>query len=338
MYWSLKQERPSTLLSILTFTPLVAVACLRGNVGTDTYAYLSEVSWKLQDLERPFGEFEPGFELVLGSIGAAVHNARAVVLTIAAINAALFYVCLRRWGGYWLVGAAVVVPAFYFDFTMNGLRIGMAIPLCVLAYIAWEERRPVVGLVLIALATSIQMTSFLLLVFLAAYRLPIRLSLRQGLAALIGLIVLTTAFVATLSERVLVKVALYEGTESPSSLSGLGPLAISAALALPFLVSGSRRLRASSLIFLALQIGLFQLTALTYAGTRLQLICLLAQGLMVQRELTPRLYTRRVIAAWCVSFFVLCAGWRMRNFGDEQGRGNSPYLPYEFFWQAQDPV
>src|ERR1700722_4008054 len=115
LYWSLKQERPNSLLSLIVFVPLIALATFRGNVGSDTFRYLSEITWKLQGVDRPFGEFEPGFELVIGVLGAGINSARAVVLIIAATNAILFYVSLRKWGGYWLVGAAVAVPAFYFD-------------------------------------------------------------------------------------------------------------------------------------------------------------------------------------------------------------------------------
>jgi hypothetical protein len=336
LYWGLKQERPNPVLSLIVFVPLVALAMFRGNVGSDTFRYLSEITWKLQGVDRPFGEFEPGFELIIGALGAVTHNARAVVLIIAGVNAILFYVSLRKWGGYWLVGAAVAVPAFYFDYTMNGLRVGLALPLCVFAYIAAERGRPIGALLLLGVATSIQMTSGLLFFLLAAYRAPFRFTLKGAIAVTVALSGLVAIFSTVLTERVLVKFALYELADSPSALSGLAPLVISAALAAPLLTTSKRMLRVN-LLFLALQFAFFWVAGFTYAGIRFQLICLFAQCLVVQREFTPRLYRVRTVAAWCILFFMLCSAWRMRNYTDEQGTGDSPYLPYEFFWQAQDP-
>jgi hypothetical protein len=338
LYWNFRRERPSSIQSLIAFLPLVVVACVRGNVGTDTYTYLTEVDLKLQDLDRPLGEFEPGFELVIGLLGDIFRNARAVVLALAFINAALFYVSLKKWGGCRLVGAALLVPAFFFDYAMNGLRMGMAVPLCVLAYVALENRRPGYGLALAAAAVSVQMTSLVLLGLLMAYKVPFRLSVRRVALVVVTLVGFGVLFSSVFSERVLAKVALYELSSAPSAVSGLAPLLFSAILALPFLDNvKSRAFRASVLLFV-LQLGFFMLSSLTYAGLRFQLLCLFAQALVVQRELVPKRFVRSTRVACCIVFFVFCLSWEVRNFGNEQGIGESPYLPYEFFWQANDPA
>lgn len=338
LYWSSSRSKPTTAQSLIAFLPLIFVVCIRGNVGTDTATYITEVSLKLDGEDRPLGEFEPGFEFVVGILGGILHNARAVVLMVAAINAILFYVSLKKWGGYRLIGAAILVPGFFFDYTMNGLRAGMALPLCILAYVSWEDRRALRGVLWAALAVSVQMTSIVFLGLLLAYKLPFRFSWRGVGFGLLMLAGCGALFATVFSERILAKVGLYEFAASPSALSGLAPLLIGVVLALPFFDDVRSRAFRASLKLIALQFVFFELATLTYAGLRFQLLCLFAQALVVQREFAPRRYSRSVLAACSILFFVLCMSWKMRNFGDEQGIGESPYLPYEFFWQASDPT
>ena len=339
LFWSSRDDRPTSLQSLLAFLPLVIVACLRGDVGTDTYAYLAEIDLKIHDLNRPWGEFEPGFELVIGVLGAVFNNARAVVLVVTFINAGLFYVALKRWGGSRLVGAALVVPGFFFDYTMNGLRAGMAVQLCVLAYLALESRRPLWGVVLAAAAISVQMTSVVFLGLLFVYKMPFRMSVRRALALLVVIVGFGALFGALFSERVLAKAVLYEVSSAPSAVSGLAPVLISVMLLLPFLANVKSRAFRASLMLLIFQLGFFQLSSITYAGLRFQLLCLFAQALVVQRELAPQRFTRPTVVACCCVFFAASLSWEIRNFENERGTGGeSPYLPYQFFWQAQGPA
>lgn len=311
------------------FLPLVFIVGFRGDVGTDTANYIQEFGWKVVGANRPFGEFEPGFEFIASLLGYIVANERFVVNSISVINAGLFFLAVKKWGGSQLVAAACLVPCFFFDFTMNGLRIGSAFPLCVMSAIFFKKEKYLISFFLLIAAVSCQMTAIFLFPLLVIDEIAENISVKNFAVGLLGGLIMGLIFYEIFSERVLVKFALYEVAESPGGLSGSIPILISLFLTAPFFMQINLLKRPMQ--FFALQIIFFQLTSVSYAGIRFQLLSLFAQILFTQKEVLKLHIWKNMAQLYCLLIFIFCVAWKIRAYMTEGDDGQSPFLPYQLF-------
>lgn len=323
------KKRVKERIAGVFFLPLVFIVGFRGDVGTDTANYIQEFGWKVVGANRPFGEFEPGFEFIAFLLGSIIANERFVVNSISVINAGLFFLVIKRWGGSQLVAAACLVPCFFFDFTMNGLRIGSAFPLCVISAIFFKKENYLASFFLLIAAVSCQMTAIFLFPLLIIDEIAKNISIKNFAVGLLSGLFMGFIFYEIFSERVLVKFALYEVAESPGGLSGGVPILISLFLAAPFVMQINLIKR--PLQFFALQIILFQVTSISYAGIRLQLLSLFAQILFTQKEIVKLHFWNKMAQLYCLLIFIFCVAWKIRAYITEGDDGQSPFLPYHIF-------
>jgi hypothetical protein len=325
--------------------PLIMLASLRGIVGTDTASYLTQFEVRLTESAPVYGLFEPGFEILVSLLLAITDSTMATVNLISFFNAMLFLIMLRYWGYGAFASACVMLPAFFFDFTMNGLRIGMAFPLSVLAVVCFEDRKPSLAILLLIAAISIHYTAAIVFFCLIAPRFLSIISLLKFasslrvLALFITLALLTYFSLDTILERIIDKATFYELQVKPNEGSGSVSVVFSVILLLLAIKSAHLKQQWSiaihSLTLFSLQIFAFQLTQLTYAGIRFQLLFLFCQMLIFQKYSVP-FFRRSIINSLCLlMIFAFLTSWKINSFIRENSDIESRFLPYSTFWMNQ---
>lgn len=311
--------------------PLILLTILRGEVGTDTATYIRNAQNVLWWGDRAPSN-EVGYEVLVRVLELITSDPRVVVGLVSLLAAVLFFVMLHMWDEGRGILSLVLIPFCYFDFTMNGLRMGLAFPLAVIAILQLERKRPVAFYILAIVSVSIQMTTAVLLILLLVARSGIRLSWRKAAYGLLAGAALLSPAYYIFADRIAYKVVAYSVMSSPTSLSGTGPLLMSfAATLLAIWISGKRR-RYLGVTFLLVQLACFKISSFTYAGLRFQDMALFAQLLALSAGMIWPL-RRRHLAAMVLLCCVVC-GWTARNFVLSTG-DPSAFLPYHFVWESQ---
>ena len=311
--------------------PLVLLAILRGEVGPDTATYVQNA----QDIVW-WGDRAPsnevGYEAIVRGLAILTSDPRLVIGLISLIAAVLFFVMLHLWDEGRYILSLVLIPVCYFDFTMNGLRIGIAFPLAVIAVVQLEKKRRVLFYILAMAAISIQMTAVLLLLMLFLARWGVNLSWRGvGWGLLIGASVLYPAYYF-FGDRIIYKAFSYSVMSSPTSLSGSGPLLISLCASLLAAWISIKSHRYLGFVFLAVQLACFRLSSFSYAGLRFQEMALFAQLLALSHWTIWPIGKKQFVAIALLC--CLASGWTARNFITTSGEPSS-FIPYHFIWESQ---
>jgi hypothetical protein len=328
---TLRTARRLRLIHYVFTLPLIVLSVLRGDVGTDTATYIGSAQYIIWwGPQRPV-DLEPGYVILVRLLACFTGDPRIVVNIISLLAAILFFVMLYVWeDGHCLV-SLMLIPVFYFDFTMNGLRMGLAFPLAVIAILFLERKRFALFYILAIVAISIQMTVVLLLPMLILATRGVKLSLRGALyTILIGLTMFYPTFYF-FKTRIIEKMAAYALFSSPTSLSGLGPLILSCFAALFAIWISEKRHRYLGLAFLLIQVAFYGVTTFTYAGIRFQQMALFAQLLSLSYW-AIRPITKKQLAI-IVLFCCVAMGWKTRNFIVTSGEP-SAFLPYHFMWEG----
>ncbi len=308
--------------------PLIFLATLRGEVGTDTATYRDNVRLIFWWGDKGSSN-EPGYDMMLRALHLVTGDPRVVVALLSLLAAVLFFAMLHHWEEGESALSLLLVPVCYFDFTMNGLRMGIAFPLAALAVLHLEKKRLLLFYALAIAAVSVQMTAAFLLLLLLLARFGLRLSWRGvGIGMLVAVSVLAPGYYF-LGDRIALKFLSYAAMPAPSSLSGTGPLLLSlGACALALAISP--RTRSVALHFVLIQLACFRLSSYTYAGLRFQEMALFAQILALSYG-AARPLPRRQLAA-LVLLSLLAWGWTSRNFLQSAGEP-SAFVPYRFVWE-----
>ena len=311
--------------------PLILLAILRGEVGPDTTTYIQNA----QDIVWWGGQAsanEVGYELLVRGLAIFTGDPRLVVGLISLIAAVLFFVMLHIWADGRYILSLVLIPVCYFDFTMNGLRMGIAFPLAVIAILQLENKRPVLFYALAIASISVQMTAALLLLMLLLARWGVKLSFKGAIyGLLVGASVLYPAY-CFFGDRIVYKLLSYSVMSSPTSLSGAGPLLISFCASALALWISEKRHRYLGFTFLCIQLACFRLSSFSYAGLRFQEMALFAQLLALSYWTIWPLKKKQfaAIALLCCLAF----SWTARNFIASSGEP-SAFIPYRFVWESQ---
>jgi EpsG family len=327
---------------IICGLPLILLASLRGIVGTDTASYLTQFEVRLTGGEPVYGLFEPGFEILVSLLLTITGSSKATVNLISFFNALLFLIVLRYWGRSAFASACVMLPAFFFDYTMNGLRIGMAFPLAVFAVLYFENRRPLHTTLLLVAAVSIHYTAVLVFFCLIAPNFLRITSLLKFTSLLkITVLFLTLAILAYFSldmvfERIIDKTTFYELQLKPNEGSGSAAVAFSVILLLLAIKSAHLKQQWSSVVhavlLFSLQLLAFQLTQVTYAGIRFQLLFLFCQMLIFQKNSMPFFRHSLMNSLSLLMICVVLTSWKINSFVKEDADIESRFLPYTTFW------
>lgn len=304
--------------------PLLLVVGFRGNVGTDTDTYRR--AFDALDYDLAGESFEPVFVLVARIAVALADDPTLAVNLVSVLVVIVVLSAARRVEGSPAVFVLLLAPAFVFDMSMNGLRYGLAFGLAEHALIDLRRGDYYRGAVLGLLAVGSHSSAALVLGVVSMVIL-------EGFRTKAGLILVAGAGVYSFWEAVTVKMLGYEVLLPPSELSGTAPLVLTFAVLL-VLVVGRGALEGVSWaavgLFAGLGLATFGLARITYAGIRLQFMVLFS--LLVYLQFLVARFRGRVagsllVALWLVG--ILAFGFKVRNFYEDYGVGESPFLPYE---------
>jgi hypothetical protein len=312
--------------------PLILLATLRGEVGTDTAGYVQNTQNVIWWGGQASSGFEDGYVLLVRLFALVTSDPRVVVALISLLGAVLFFVMLHMWEQGGCILSLVFIPLSYFDFTMNALRMGIAFPLAAISIQQLGKRRLVLFYVLAIAAISIQMTAAVLLLMLFLARWGARLSWKGvACAILIGATVLYPAYYF-FGDKIVFKMLSYSVISSPSSMSGSGPLLLSFCAALVAAWISKKGHRYLGFAFLLIQLACFRISSFSYAGLRFQEMALFAQMLALAYWIewpTKKRYLAALLLLGCLTW-----GWTARNFIVTSGEA-SAFTPYHFIWEGQ---
>lgn len=325
MGWLVRAPRSCLVIALL---PMAFLAIFRGNVGMDTAVYIQTID-QIIEAGRLVGVFEPLFEMFVLCLSVVTSDASVILALIGLlITVILVWAGLRRNTNPYLF-CLLVVPVYYFDMVMNGVRYGLAFSLVYLASTFLLQGRHWVYLALVLLASLIQVSSIMLgLLLYILYLRRWRWMVYGG--------VIAAAFVAVFSSYLLAKVQSYSGLQTTSWLSGLSTVFVSWCLLIIWALDVKARRQSGMVILIlaALTIIMIGVSNFSYAGIRLQqlvaflvVLCLVMHTERYEIQLSPISKVAIVLVSLLAFLF------RMKNFADTANMGSSPFVPYLFFWE-----
>jgi|GEM_PF-3581243 len=303
--------------------PMVALAALRGHSGTDTAAYYQA----FMDLSQGNGYgAEPLFNAYAQLLWSIYPDPRFVVNGISTTTALLLLwsIAHSRYGVWF--GGLILVPGMFYELTMNVMRFGLASAIFLIATRVPPHRKPLRYVIYALIGTGMHFSSALLfLLFVATTRRGHTLLLAGVSITVIGASLLMPDYFAD-------KANLYNGIAAPNASSGLLFLLIQL-LMLGVMIRYRRQFAIPPIgwaICAGLAVVLYAMTQVTYAGIRFQLILVNLMLVMLCRQFAPP--RGRMRADLAMSLFVIgliALAGRIHNMSDEEGHGQSPFLPYQ---------
>lgn len=303
--------------------PIVALAVLRGHSGTDTAAYYQAFT----DLGQGNGYgAEPLFNAYAQLLWSIDPDPRFVVNSISTTTALLLLWSISRSRyGIWF-GGLVLVPGMFYELTMNVMRFGLASAIFLVATRVAPHRRPLRYLIFAVIGTCVHFSSALLfLLFIATTRRGHTLMFVGVAVAVIGISLVMPDYFAD-------KTSLYTGIAAPNASSGLLFLLIQLLMLAVMLIY--RRQFAIPpigwLICALLAMVLYAMTQFTYAGIRFQLILVNLMLVVMWRQFAPPSGRMKAnLGMWLFIIGLVALAGRIHNMSDEEGQGESPFLPYQ---------
>jgi len=325
MGWLVRAPRHFLMLALL---PMVFLAIFRGSVGMDTASYVQAIN-QLLDAGGMIGAFEPLFELLVLGLSVFTDSASLILALIGMlITVILVWAGIRHNANPYLF-CLLIVPIYYFDMVMNGVRYGLAFSLIYLAGSFLLQGRTRFYFVIVLAASLIQASSIMLglLLYILYTRRWRWLIYAAGLSAV---------FVAVLFNYLLAKLQSYSDIQVASGFSGLSTVLVSCLLLGIWSLDVQAR-RDSTLVIIilgSLTLAMIGVSQFSYAGIRLQqlvsfliVMCLILHTERYKIQLAP-LSKLAILLVSLVAF-----AFRMKNFADTAGIGSSPFVPYLFFWE-----
>lgn len=306
---------------------MFALVLLRGNVGVDLPMYVQSIAL-IQEKESLLFIFEPGFELLILALVNITNTPEVIAKLIATFTTALLL--FNKWRtktAYQALGLGII-PYFYLDMTMNGLRYGLAFAttLVALNFLIATQRVRYISASLIA--ASVQVTSFYLIALT-------QLFLRPSWKYILPTILFLPALAILGSDYFIHKILANTELGKPGVTAGLAPLLLSA-LVLTGCWSDSRLrglYRVRLLILAALTVLTYGITQLSYAGLRFQQMNYFFILLFViHASESLNLKRSKLILITLILASILGSTFRLQNFYSEFGNGDAPFSPYEFYW------
>lgn len=319
------------LFHLISLLALGSIAIFRGNVGTDTLAYEHIVSAiRLSELGH---SIEPGFFILSKAIARPLISDQLAVRILAVIFTLLLAIFLAKEGKngtYFL--ATLLLPAFFYTYSMNVLRIGLASALILamtqLALRAKKKSALSVGLLSISMHySSLTAITIILITNINHHRI-----FRTKKTILLSCSVLFIAIAAYFAQdHISSKLDLYSSTESPTAFSGASKLIFIATILIGVFFSNLEKKARLRIFFVGSLLSAFSMTLATHSYAGLRLLDLLSFSLPLSIYISHQNQNLRFSSTIKVSFFLaglLGAFFNYRNFLSEEGIGPSPFLPY----------
>ncbi len=304
------------------------ISVFRGGVGTDTNTYEVVVGRLMEGVS--WTGMEPGFVFMSWVLVVITESPEIAVRLVSVIIFAIMFLHLFRSDrNEKFLMLSYMLPAFVYQYTMNGLRIGIAAMLLLLAVQNIRRFKRVTGLLLAVSALLFHYSSLVSLVFIWASQA------RWAKAS--NVLIVPLACVAVLAifsingDYFLAKLLSYQDSESPSALSGLGKIAVLLLLVLGVGLSKLPRLEKAKLMFLGggFTVVFWGVASVSYAGLRfLDLISFAFPLAILLTYNRCQLDFDRTIKLILVLAGLLAAASSYRNFVFEEGDGPTPFMPY----------
>jgi heme/copper-type cytochrome/quinol oxidase subunit 3 len=218
----------------LGLLPIFFLVICRGNVGTDTAAYLQIVS-DIQ--ESGSSDLELGFVLLIKAMLLLGMGPKLILATIACFATGLVVYAATFSRRSLLLAAFCIVPIFYLDMTMNGLRYGLAFTAMMCAVALFYQKRWRLCIVFATCAVLVHLSGWLILAMMAMFA-DDKDEFKQWaiITVVLGSLILVLqnmdGIMALFGEQwsgvsLKDKASAYMSFPSPSLLSGLAPLTLS---------------------------------------------------------------------------------------------------------------
>lgn len=311
---------------VIATIPMLALVWMRGNVGVDLPNYVQLIQM-IQKSEGFTWLFEPGFEFLILTLSKISSDPTTIAKMIATLTTLLLLSV--RWKtktAYQVLGLGII-PYYYIDMTMNGLRYGLAFSIALLSVKFLLSTRQLRFFFSTLGAASIQVSSLYLHGLL-------QFIFRPKFIILFVPLVIATGLIGT--DYLINKVSINLTLTKPSITSGLGPLLLSIVLIIGCCSDSLiRRHYSISILFLFLLSFLtYVISQISYAGLRLQQLnsFLIMLFLIYASERNGRIYSKNLFQILLI-ISLMGTALRLKNFISEAGVGDAPFMPYTWYWE-----
>ncbi|WP_027966957.1 EpsG family protein [Halomonas halocynthiae] len=311
----------------------LAVAVFRGDVGTDTASYTLMV----ENLTQGFvwGGAEPAFVVFVTLLGSWIQSSELVVRLFSLLFFLLLFVYIARSDrneSFFII--SYFLPAFSYTYSMNGMRIGVAVVLLLLAAQTVRRGGKVIASGLVLSSIFFHYSIIFPLVYITFSQVKwSRVS--NVLIFLFGISFFIVFVLTFMLPYVVSKISLYSDYSSPGALSGVGKVVPVFLMVLGVSLGRLGDRRKYKIVFIGVSATLLSvfLAQFSYAGLRfLDLISIAFPVSVVLAYSSLNIDFDFFVKTSFVLSGVVSVGATFRNFLLEYGQGPTPFLPYEFFW------
>jgi hypothetical protein len=322
--------------SLFLIPAIIALGCIaifRGAVGTDTAMYEAIIELS-RSPDYDWGGREPGF-VILAEILSSVIESNAIVIRAYAVIfvVGLLVVITRADKDERFFILAYFIPAQFFDYSMNVLRIGLATIFILLGmqFLRRGYLRGGVGYFVASLFFHYSTVVSICYLFASARVIDVR----KGVFLIFFLVLMSGGAWLFLGDYLVAKFFAYSDYQPPGDFSGLSDLIVLSVLIVGALFSslssvGRSIFIATTVVFV---VGALVLSRYTVAGMRvLDLLAVITPvSLLVIHGQEARALN------WKIKLSFLLAGAlgaiaTLRNFLASSGQGRSPWIPYDFIF------
>lgn len=312
------------------------LAVFRGNVGTDTHNY-EVIIGSFRGSQGILG-WEPGFIYLVKVLQLSTISDALVIRIVSLLFFLGVFSLIFRGGRDWRYFIMVFfVPGYFLAYSMNVLRVGLATLIVLyLVRVVIEHGRGVKIVCLSMLAVIFQYSIMFSLFFL--FFSSVKVWSGKRFIWLIGLSFLAFCLLYTAKDYFIFKLGAYTDNEyvNAGGFSGLSIVAVLLVLLCSIGFSSlSKNTKSKLIVFGFVMMAMFYFMAsYTYAGLRLLdlLSVSLALAAVLQHAMAERKFNNFFKGGLFLAGF-LSGLSTMKGFIEFEGVGESPFLPYHFFWQ-----
>lgn len=309
------------LFSIVILFLFSTIIIFRGDVGTDTFTYQNMA----KDLTGLFEQVEIGYSAFVLLVKNISSDEVFVIRMVAVLFSFVFiFTYITGLKDERFVIYFYILPAFFFSYGMNVIRIGVASILFVLAvrmyFNGGFKRFLFIALVSLSFHYSIVFCYFFLFCF---FNRLVSFKTFFGLFLILILILLVY-------EYLLLKLDLYSGFYSPSIFSGFSTLIVISVIVVSVIVSNLPKYLILKIIYIVFAFSFFSyfLSMASYLGLRLLDLIKFSLPLVVFYSHFSVGRTMSFKTKFLILFAGLCSVFfTFRNFLDPA----SGFLPYTTF-------
>lgn len=330
------------LTLLLGLFPLILLVMLRGNVGTDTAAYSYLFNQIITNNSVVF--LEQGFTFFVKALSYVFNDVHLIIISVGALTTALLLWSVKSNTRAQYIFVICVVPIFYLDMTMNGLRYGLSFAFAICAVSKFYNQKHSQSIIWATFSVLSHVSGwavFALLALTSENKAQFKKWLILG--SVITLVLIAQFYYVDIyniffANEMLVTKALaekmiaYKHLKSPNIYSGISTLLLS--LILLFILNSYKAKKAllahQFYLLLAAVIFTFLLAKFSYAGLRMQSIVLFVILLMMQFKPQLNCIMQVEVRRKLPWVGLLGIGFFIKNLIQNHGVGESPFSPWQF--------